>query len=140
MLNTAHRGAPDFLTKACYDLVLRFVITAIFLSAGLSKVFILDGLMAYMESFRIVSDLIYPAIVLELGGSLCIIFGIYTRLAAAALAIHTVALAFIFHMQPASPEDMIHFMKNLTIAAGLMLLVRDGSGAWSIDARRQLAS
>jgi putative oxidoreductase len=78
-------------------------------------------------------------IILEFGGGLALIVGLFTRWAALALAIFSLLAAVFFHTNFADQMQSIMFMKNLAIAGGLLLLVRHGGGELSIDARRAQA-
>ncbi|MNG37941.1 Inner membrane protein YqjF [compost metagenome] len=75
-------------------------------------------------------------IALEIGGSLALIVGLFTRWAALALAGFCVASALIFHRNFAEQMQMILFMKNFAMACGFLLLYVQGAGAFSLDARR----
>ena len=72
----------------------------------------------------------------ELLGGLAILVGFQTRIAAWVLAVFTVATALVAHIDWADQMQMIHFLKNLAIAGGFLLLASSGAGAYSIDARR----
>jgi putative oxidoreductase len=76
------------------------------------------------------------AIVVELGGGLALVAGFRTRFAAAALAIFSIAAAFSFHTNFADQNQMIHFLKDVMIAGGLLQIVGFGAGALSIDNRQ----
>jgi putative oxidoreductase len=56
-------------------------------------------------------------------------------LVALALAIFTMTAALVFHRDFAVQNQMIHFMKNLAIAGGLLQIVAFGAGSISLDAR-----
>jgi putative oxidoreductase len=51
------------------------------------------------------------------------------------IAIFAVATAVSFHRNFADQNQMIHFLKNLTIAGGLLQIVHFGAGALSLDNR-----
>ena len=76
------------------------------------------------------------AIVVELGGGLALVAGFRTRIAAAALAVFSIATAFSFHTNFADQNQMIHFLKDLMIAGGLLQIVAFGAGAFSVDNRK----
>jgi putative oxidoreductase len=76
------------------------------------------------------------ALVVEIGGGLLLLIGYRARLAAAALALFTVAAAIFFHGNFADQNQMIHFIKNLAIAGGLLQVVATGASALSLDGRR----
>ena len=69
-------------------------------------------------------------------GAVAIMIGFHTRLVAALLALFSIASAALFHWVPGDQIQTIMFMKNLAIAGGFLVLVANGAGAWSIDARR----
>jgi putative oxidoreductase len=73
------------------------------------------------------------AIVVELGGGLALIAGFRTRFAAAALAVFSIAAALSFHTNFADQNQMIHFLKDVMIAGGLLQIVAFGAGALSVD-------
>jgi putative oxidoreductase len=73
------------------------------------------------------------AIVVELGGGLSLIAGFRTRFVAAALAIFSIAAALSFHTNFADQNQMIHFLKDVMIAGGLLQIVAFGAGAFSVD-------
>jgi uncharacterized membrane protein YphA (DoxX/SURF4 family) len=76
---------------------------------------------------------------LELGGGVLIIIGWQTRLFAVLLAIFTAVAAYFFHdfwHYPPGVEytnNMIHFMKNVSIIGGFLMLAAVGAGRFSID-------
>mgnify|MGYP001601938823 CR=1 FL=1 len=89
----------------------------------------------YMESVGVPGMLLPLVILLELGAGLAIIIGWQTKLAAAALALFTIASAVLFHHNFSDQMQTIMFMKNIAISGGLMLLAVYGAGACSLDNR-----
>src|SRR6267142_326314 len=75
------------------------------------------------------------AVAVELGGGLMLILGYQTRGVALALAIFALAAAFSFHPDFADQNQMIHFLKNVMMAGGLLQIVAFGAGALSLDNR-----
>lgn len=119
------------------DLAGRVLLAAIFLIAGLQKVGGYDGTAAYMASVGVPGALLPAVIALEIGGALAIIAGFQTRLVAILLAGFSGVAALLFHADFADPMQSILFLKNLSIAGGLLALAANGAGAWSIDARHR---
>jgi putative oxidoreductase len=76
------------------------------------------------------------AIVVELGGGLSLIAGFPTRFVAAALAVFSIAAALSFHTNFADQNQIIHFLKDVMIAGGLLQIVAFGAGAFSVDNRQ----
>jgi putative oxidoreductase len=66
-------------TKPYSDLVGRVLIAAIFILSGWSKVAGYAGTQAYMQSAGVPGGLLPLVILVELGGGLAIVLGLYTR-------------------------------------------------------------
>ncbi|HEY2049366.1 MAG TPA: DoxX family protein [Caulobacteraceae bacterium] len=77
------------------------------------------------------------AVTVELGGGLILAIGYRTRIVAAVLAIFALATALTFHTHFADQNQMIHFLKNVMMAGGLLQIVAFGAGAFSLDSRRK---
>jgi putative oxidoreductase len=75
------------------------------------------------------------AVALELGGGLLLIAGYQVRLVALALAVFCVAAGVAFHNNFADQNQMIHFLKNVMMAGGLLQIAAFGAGALSLDER-----
>ena len=75
------------------------------------------------------------AVIIELGGGLLLVAGFRVRIAAIALALFSFATAVSFHTNFADQNQMIHFLKNVMIAGGLLQIAAFGAGALSIDNR-----
>jgi putative oxidoreductase len=76
------------------------------------------------------------AVVVELGGGLGILLGLFTRPVALVLAVWCVATALIGHLNLAERNQEIHFLKNMAMAGGFLFVMLHGAGAWSLDAWR----
>jgi len=76
------------------------------------------------------------AVAAELGGGLLLIAGYRVRFVAVALAVFSLATAVSFHNDFADQNQMIHFLKNVMIAGGLLQIAAFGAGAVSLDNRR----
>jgi putative oxidoreductase len=75
------------------------------------------------------------AVVLELGGGLLLIAGYRVRIVAIALALFCIATAISFHNNFADKNQMIHFLKNVMMAGGLLQIAAFGAGRLSLDHR-----
>jgi putative oxidoreductase len=75
------------------------------------------------------------AVIIELGGGLLLVAGFRVRIAATALALFSFATAVSFHTNFADQNQMIHFLKNMMIAGGLLQIAAFGAGALSMDNR-----
>src|SRR6186713_3108227 len=122
-------------------LVGRLMIAAIFVGSGFRKITGFDGTVGYIaaKGLPLPQLVAIAAIIVELGGGILLILGWKTRWAAAAMCIFTVVAALIFHNFWAVPAEqaqnqMIHFMKNICMAGGLLYVVVFGSGPLAVDA------
>jgi putative oxidoreductase len=77
------------------------------------------------------------AVAVEMGGGLLLIAGYRTRAVAAGLALFSLATALAFHANFADQNQMIHFLKNVMMAGGLLQITAFGAGALSLDNRRK---
>jgi putative oxidoreductase len=116
-------------------LVARLLLAQIFLISGYGKLGAgFAGTQAYMEAMGVSGTLLPLVILLELGAGLALVVGLFTRLAALALAAFCIAAAVFFHTNFADQMQTIMFMKNLTMAGGMLMLYVHGAGAYSVDA------
>lgn len=123
-------------------LVGRVLLALMFLLAGIGKIGGFDGTVGYISSvgLPLPSVLAAGALVLEIVAGIALIIGYKTRWAALALALFTLAAAFLFHNYWSMPADQqmmqqIIFLKNLAVTGGLLMLAMAGPGAWSVDRR-----
>lgn len=126
-----------------FALASRFLLAALFLPAGISKVTGFAGTVGYISSvgLPLPTAAAAVAIAVEVLGSLALIFGLGTRVAALALAVFTLVASFFFHAYWSLPADQqmmqqLMFYKNVAVSGGLLALVAFGAGGWSLDARR----
>ena len=75
---------------------------------------------------------------MELGGGILLIVGWKARWAAAALLVFTGLAALLFHNYWAVPPEqaqnqMIHFMKNVSIMGGMLYVAVYGAGPVSLE-------
>ncbi|WP_265434494.1 DoxX family protein [Aeromonas salmonicida] len=116
-------------------LVGRVLLALMFVMAGWSKIGGYAGTQGYMEAMGVPGFMLPLVILLELGGGLAVVLGLFTRSIAVLLAGFTLMAAFIFHYQPADQMQMLMFMKNVSVAGGFLALAAAGAGAFSLDTR-----
>ncbi|AUY09596.1 MULTISPECIES: DoxX family protein [Aeromonas] len=118
-------------------LVGRVLLALMFVMAGWGKIGGYAGTQGYMEAMGVPGFMLPLVILLELGGGLAIMLGLFTRSLSVLLAGFTLMAAFIFHYQPAEQMQMqmLMFMKNVSVAGGFLALAAAGAGAFSLDAR-----
>lgn len=124
------------MSNQVLSLLGRVGLAFIFVMAGYSKIGAYDGTAAYMDSMGVPGALLPLVILLELGGGLAIMAGLFTKSVALALAVFSVVSAVIFHSNMADQVQGVMFMKNIALAGGFLLLVANGPGEWSFDAKR----
>ncbi len=121
---------------ALIQLLGRIMLALIFILAGLGKIQDPAGTAGYMQSLGVPAILLWPTIALEILGGICVAIGFKTRYAALALALFSIVAALIFHRNFADQMQMILFLKNISIAGGLLLLAVGGKSAYSVDNKR----
>jgi len=134
--------ATHVVPRPTWMLVGRILISAIFLTSGIAKLVDTSGTVGYMESQGIPSAYALAIIagLAEVLGGLAILFGFLTRLGAFGLFVFMIPTTLIFHdfwtMEGAEAKtQMVNFMKNLAVMGGLAVLVAQGAGRYSVDAR-----
>lgn len=116
----------------------RILMAAIFVMSGIGKIANPAGTLGYINAM----GLPFPelalagAIGIEVVGGLLLIAGLYTRPVALALAAFSIVTGLVFHSAIADQNQMIHLMKNLAMAGGLLQIAAFGAGSLSFDARR----
>jgi len=119
--------------SALLSLVARLMASAIFIIAGYGKLGAgYVGTQGYMASMGVPSGLLPLVIALELGGGIALLLGFQTRLVAFLLAGFSISAALIFHTG-ADPMQHINFLKNFSMAGGLLAFTMFGAGRLSLD-------
>ena len=117
----------------------RLLMVYIFATSGLAKIFSWQGNVQYMSTRHLpmIPVLLVAAMVVEVGGSICLITGYRAREAAFIMFLYMIPLTLLFHnywtfsgMLAGAQET--HFRKNLAIMGGLLLLAYAGPGRWSL--------
>jgi len=119
----------------------RVLIAIIFVMSGLEKFMDLTAAAGQIGSkgLPLPYGLAVATACVELGGGLLIIIGWQTRIAALALSLFTAVAAYFFHdfwhyaSGPEHTNNMIHFMKNVSMVGGLLRLMAVGAGRYSLD-------
>jgi putative oxidoreductase len=133
--------------KSQNDVVLllsRVLFVLLYIIFGLQKLVGFSGTVTYMASTGLPVPEIAAvvSILIELGFGIAIALGWRTRPVALSLALYALVTAFIGHRYwmlrgPEQFESMINFYKNVSIAAGSLLLAVTGPGKYSLDSRRK---
>ena len=93
-----------------------------------------------MNAMGVPGNLLPLVIALEVLGGAAILVGWQTRIAAVLFAGFSVVSAAIFHSDFSDQNQMIHFLKNVSIAVGFLFLIVHGAGTYSMDSRKKPTS
>ena len=126
--------------KDVTDLLGRILISFIFLYEAYDSIFYFKETKETMTAYGLDSNqnlLLYGSIFLLVVGGLLVLFGYRSSLGAFMLMIYWIPLTFIVHSYWNDPPDAqrlqaILFMKNLAILGGLLMVIVNGSGRFSI--------
>lgn len=137
----------DAKLQAQLALAARVLLLVLFFVSGIRKIVEFPVFVSFIAS----KGLPFPgagavlAAILEIGATVLLVAGWKTRPTALILAVYTLIAGVLFHdfwnMQTAglqgaqASNQMNHFLKNLSICGGLLLLAALGPGAWSVDMR-----
>jgi putative oxidoreductase len=121
----------------------RILLSQIFIMSGLQKF----GMYSMMTGYAAAKGLpmakvaIGVAAAIELLGGLAILTGFQTKLAAWIVFLFLIPTTLLFHnfwtmAGMERMDNMGHFMKNLAIMGGLLILAANGAGAYSLDSSR----
>ena len=124
------------------NLIGRILFVALFLPAGIGKLTGFAGTVGYISSIGLPLPTLGEALALivEIVGSLALLVGFQTRIAALVLAVFTLVASIFFHAYWAAAPDQafivqLLFFKNIAVVGGLLVLAAQGAGGWSLDAR-----
>ncbi len=107
----------------------RILMAVLFLVSGLGKLGSPGATMGYMASMGLPGVLIWPTILLEVGGGLALALGWQLRFIAPALGVFSLTAAAVFHHNIADQMQRLMLLKDIAIVGGLAL-------AWAIDAAK----
>ncbi|POT60081.1 hypothetical protein C3432_05125 [Citrobacter amalonaticus] len=123
-------------------LIARIALVLLFIIFGFPKLTGFDGTVQYMTSLGTPAPTLAAiiAVVMEVPAAILIVLGFFTRPLAVIFVVYTLGTAVIGHHYwnmsgEAVGPNMINFYKNISIAAGFLLLAIAGPGAISLDRR-----
>ncbi len=129
-------ATPNRLTA----LVGRVLVTPVFLCTGLMKATHFAATAATLASMKIPLATVATAVVIliELGGGISVLVGFKTRFCAWIMFLYLIPVTFLVHSfwkmsGTAQIDNMVHFLKNLSIMGALLLLAAYGPGPLSVD-------
>jgi len=121
----------------------RIFLSVIFLLSGVNKLFAFKMYTGWATGAHLPlpSVAIAIAAAIEILGGLAILIGFQTKLAAWVVFLYLIPTTFLFHnfwtmdgMQRI--DNQVHFLKNVAILGGLLLLAANGPGGASVDTSR----
>jgi putative oxidoreductase len=123
-------------------LIGRLCISVIFILSGIMKFVGWDNYVQYMSAkhMTMVPFFLTVAALIEIFGGLAILLGFKTRLTAAILLLYLIPVTGIFHNfwdaadEATKQQQLIEFLKNLTIWGALWYVLGTGAGRFSLDA------
>lgn len=127
--------------KNFLDLSGRVLLSFIFLFEAYDALKYVGHTKSLMTSYGIVwrqDMLLYGAVAFLILGGLMVLTGYRARLGAFLLLLYWLPVTFIVHAfwtHPAGDlqrSESIHFMKNIAIAGGLLMVMANGTGAWAV--------
>jgi putative oxidoreductase len=121
----------------------RVLISILFISLGLLKIFSTNLTFPSLQQRGLSlgeRGYLISAITIQLVCSLLLLLGWKTRWACAILMIILLPITLVLHdfwdPQVNQVDQFVHFVKNLSIYGGLILLATYGPGKWSLDFKR----
>ena len=121
----------------------RFLLALMFFLSGIGKLADLAGTAGYIGSIGLPVPMGLAVVTgaFEVLAALALAFGWKARWAALALAAFTLLASVLFHNYwtlPADQQSMqqLMFIKNLSVAGGMLIIAAFGAGPASIDSRR----
>ena len=115
------------------DAPARAAMSAIFIISGTSKIAAFAAMQGYMEAFGLPSALLVPTIAFELGAGTALLLGVGARAAAFLLSGFCIVTALVFHRDFGDQIQQIMFLKNVSMAGGLLLLAKVGAPTLSVE-------
>jgi putative oxidoreductase len=123
-------------------LVGRILLALIFLPAGFHHLTASSGFAGYLDAQGVPASSVVAVLAacVEFFGSLAVLLGAGTRYAAPLMALFSFVAAIVGHRYwnatgAEYANQFNHFLKDVAIAGGFLVLYAAGPGRWSIDRR-----
>lgn|SRR6056300_1731502 len=126
--------------KDIFDLIGRFLLSLMFLFEAYDSIAFFRQTKETMTAYGLTWQqdfLLYLTIIFLIIGGLLVLIGYYAHIGAFILMIYWIPVTCIVYSFWNDPADVrrlhsIFFMKNIAVAGGLMLLMVNGAGKYSI--------
>lgn len=121
--------------KRAVPLIGRILLSLIFIISAFGKIGNFSGTRQFMDGagMPLTGLLLVLAIIIELSGGFSLLLGFKARWGALALIVFLIPATLIFHNNLGDQNQMIHFMKNLAMVGGLLMVFVFGPGGISFD-------
>ncbi|KGT87517.1 DoxX family protein [Enterobacter cancerogenus] len=119
-------------SKDLFAVLGRVMAVGLFFASGLDKITHYADNLQTMANNGVPAFFLPLVILLEVGGGLAIAFGFLTRFTAIFMAVFSVLAGFLFY-QGYSHAHLMVWLKNISCAAGFLMLCLNGGGRWSLD-------
>ena len=123
-------------------LVARILLAIIFIKSGWGKIGGFEQTAGYMASkgLPMAQVLLVITILIELAAGILLVVGYKARWAALAIFLWLIPVTFVFHAFWAVPAEQVqnqmnHFLKNVAIMGGMLMVFALGPGGYSVDKR-----
>ena len=122
-------------SKAFLLLFARLLMSSLFVWDGVVQLRNPGGTARYFASVHVPAPdiAVWISIPVHLFGALALLAGLYSRWAAALLALVCLGTAFGVHLPAGDQDNMIHFYKNLVMTGGYLYVIAFGPGGLSFD-------
>ena len=128
-----------WFAQGFFSLLGRLMLCSIFIMMAVTPNF--DETVATMEAENVPNAkiMLTGAIAFLIAGSLMIVLGFKSRIGAVLLLIFLGFTTYYFHDFWNNTEtrdiEILHFLKNVSIAGALVYILGNGSGNWALDSR-----
>jgi putative oxidoreductase len=124
-------------SQGALPLIGRILLATIFIMGGIGKLAAPGPTQGYIAAMGLPVPLLayIVAIVVELGGGALLLVGYRTKFVAAVLAAFCIVTALVFHHALGDQNQLVHFLKDLAMAGGLLQFVAYGPGKIGWDSR-----
>jgi putative oxidoreductase len=118
---------------ASLEAPVRLLMALLLLVSAATKVAETAEIQGYMHAYGVPEILIWPAAAWEYAAGALLAIGFHLRRISILLAAWCVLTAVIFHTKFSDLDQLMNFFKNMTMAAGFLLLAWNGSRGGSLD-------
>ena len=124
-------------SKAFLLLFARLLMSSLFVWDGVVQLRNPGGTARYFASVHVPAPdiAVWISIPVHLFGGLALLAGLYSRWAAALLALVCLGTAFGVHLPAGDQDNMIHFYKNLVMTGGFLHVIAFDPGGLSLSTR-----